>query len=77
MSFENERYVSNKSVIINYQMDRIVLLEQENVKLQEENARLRTILTELIDESIDNLLDLKKNVHNTLIKEIKNEHKNI
>ena len=41
MSFENERYVSNR-------LDRIVFLEQENTFLREENARLRSLLAEAI-----------------------------
>jgi len=38
-------------------------------ELKQENERLKKSLIQLIDYSIDDLLDLKKKIHNDLIKE--------
>lgn len=44
-------------------------LESENKQLKIENDNLRSCLIQLIDNSIDDLLDLKKKIHNELISE--------
>ena len=43
--------------------------EKKIKELEQENERLKKSLIQLIDYSIDDLLDLKKKIHNDLTKE--------